>query len=86
MCQFCSGGQGERVTTTPRGLLTSGVGVGLGECGGGGARAGTLEWLGQWGDEGEGIAQEREACEEGVVVRLRGWEKGMVVRCGGMWW
>ena len=57
MCQFCSWGQGERVTTTPRELLTSGVGVGLGECVGG-ARAEAWEWLGQWGDEEERIAEE----------------------------
>lgn len=69
MCQFCSGGQGERVTTTPRGLLTSGVGVGLEECGEGRARAGAGEWLGRQVDEDEGIA-EGEGRVGGAVVML----------------
>ena len=52
MCQFCSGGAGG-VTTTPKGLLTSVVGVGMGESGWG-ATVGKWEWL---GDEEERIAE-----------------------------
>ena len=52
VCQFCSGGAGG-VTTTPKGLLTSVVGVGMGESGWG-ATVGKWEWL---GDEEERIAE-----------------------------
>lgn len=54
MCvSFVLGGQRERVTTTPKVLLTSVVGVGMGECGWV-ARAGKWEWL---GDEEQRIAE-----------------------------